>query len=83
MEVGVWVSLKIPFGKRRGSIKFPVAPESMRAVVSTVCFSPCSMIGRRIVLLFHGATSTLSMLREEDVKAASLLKNPVLSVLRG
>ena len=83
MGVEVRVSLKIPLGKRQGSIKFPVAPELMRAVVLTVCFSPCSMIGRRIVLLFHGATSTLSMLREEDVKAASLLKNPVLSVLRG
>ena len=82
MGVEVRVSLKIPLGKRRGSIKFPVAPESMRAVVLTVCFCPCSTIGRHIVLLFHGATSTLSMLREEDVEAASLLKNPMLSVLR-
>ena len=39
-------------------MKFPVAPESMRAVVLTVCFSPCSTIGRRMVLLFCGATST-------------------------
>ena len=83
MGVGVQVSLKIPLGKRRGFIKFPVAPESMRAVVLTVCFSPCSTIERCIVLLFRGATSTLSILREEDVEAASLLKNPVLSVLRG
>ena len=83
MGVGVQVSLKIPLGKRQGSIKFPVAPKSMRVVVSTVCFSPCSMIGRRIVLLFHGATSTLSMLREEDVEAASLLKNPMLFVPQG
>ena len=83
MGVGVRVSLKIPLGKWRGSIKFPVAPKSMRVVVSTVCFSPCSTIGRHIVLLFRGATSTLLMLREEDVKAASLLKNPVLFVLRG
>ena len=77
------MSLKIPLGKRRGSIKFPMAPKLMRAVVSTVCFSPCSTIGRRIVLLFRGATSTLSMLREEDIEVASLLKNPVLSVLQG
>ena len=77
------MSLKIPLGKRQGSIKFPVAPESMRAVVSTVCFSPCSTIGKCIVLLFHGATNTLSMLREEDVEVASLLKNPMLSVLQG
>ena len=77
------MSLKIPLGKRRGSIKFPMASESMRPVVSTVCFSPCSTIGRCIVLLFRGAISTLSMLREEDIEVASLLKNPVLSVLQG
>ena len=39
-------------------MKFPVTPESMRAVVSMVCFSPCSMIGRHMILLFCGATST-------------------------
>ena len=39
-------------------MKFPVAPESMRAVVLMVCFSPCSMMGRCMVLLFRGATST-------------------------
>ena len=39
-------------------MKFPVAPESMRVVVSTFCFSPCSMMGRCMVLLFCGATST-------------------------
>ena len=77
------MSLKIPFGKRRGSMKFPVAPESMRAEVLMVFLSPCSTMGRRMVLLFKGATSTLSMVREEDVKAASLLKNPVLFVYRG
>ena len=58
IEVGVLESLKIPFGRRQGSMKFPVAPESIRAVVLMVCFSPCSMMGRRMVLLFHGATST-------------------------
>ena len=59
-----------------------MAPKSMRAVVLTVCFSPCSTIGRCKVLLFRSAMSTLLILREEDVKAASLLKNPVLSVFR-
>ena len=39
-------------------MKFPVASESIRAVVSMVCFSPCSTIGRHMVLLFCGATST-------------------------
>ena len=83
MGVGIRVSLKIPFGKRRGFMKFPVAPELMRVEVSTVFLSPCSTMGRHMILLFKGATSTLSMVREEDVEAASLLKNPVLFVYRG
>ena len=57
IEVRIQESLKIPLDKRQGSMKFPMAPESMRAVVSTVCFSSCSMMGRCMVLLFHGATS--------------------------
>ena len=40
------VNLKFPFGRRQGSMKFPVALESMRAVVSTVCLIPCREIGR-------------------------------------
>ena len=56
--VGVQENLKIPLDKRQGFMKFLVDPESMRAVVSTVCFSPCSTMGRCMVLLFHGATST-------------------------
>ena len=60
-----------------------MAPKSMRAVVLTVCFNPYSTIGRHKVLLFHSAMSTLSILREENVEAASLLKNPVFSVFQG
>ena len=56
--MGVQESLKIPLDKRQGFMKFLVAPESMRAVVSMVCFGPCSTMGRCMVLLFHGATST-------------------------
>ena len=77
------VNLKIPFGKRRGSMKFPVAPESMRAVVSTVCLIPCREIGRRRVLFPCGATSTWFDAREEDVVATSRFKNPMLSALWG
>ena len=44
-------------------MKLPVAPESMRAVVLTVFLMPCNWTGRHIVLLFKGATSTLSELR--------------------
>ena len=39
-------------------MKFPVAPESMSAVVSTVLFFPCSEIGKLIVQLLGEATST-------------------------
>ena len=56
--MGVREILKIPLGKRQGSMKFPVAPESIKAVVLMVCFSPCSTMGRHMVLLFCGATST-------------------------
>ena len=40
------VNLKIPFGRRRGLMKFPVALESMRAVVSMVCLMPYKEIRR-------------------------------------
>ena len=75
------VNLKIPFGRRQGSMKFPVAPESMRAVVSTVCLIPCREIGRRRVLFSRDATSTWFDARGEDVVAASLFKNPMLFAL--
>ena len=39
-------------------MKFPVAPESMSAVVSTVLFFPCSEMGKLIVLLLGVAIST-------------------------
>ena len=77
MGLATLVSLKVPLGKSHGSRKFPVAPESMRAVVPTVCFSPCSLMGRRIVLLLVGATSTC-LEGEEDVETTPLFKNPVL-----
>ena len=77
------VNLKIPLGRRQGSMKFLVAPESMRAVVSMVCLIPCKEIGRRRILFSHDATSTWFNAREGDVVAASLFKNPVLFALRG
>ena len=77
------VNLKIPFGRRRGLMKFPVAPESMRAVVLMVCLIPCREIGRQRVLFSHDATSTWFDAREEDVMAASLFKNPMLFALWG
>ena len=58
-------------------MKFPVAPESMSAVVSTVLLFPCSKIGKFIDLLLGSATSTQSIKWEEDIKATSLVKNPL------
>ena len=60
------------------SMKFPVAPESISAEVSTILFIPCSKIGKVIDLLLGFATSTQSRVREEDVEASSLFKNPML-----
>ena len=59
-------------------MKFPVAPESMRAEVLTVVVFPCSEIGKVIDLLLGFASSTRSRVREGDVKASSLFKNPKL-----
>ena len=58
-------------------MKFPVAPESMSAEVSTVVFFPCSVMGNVMDLLLV-ATSTQSRVREGDVEASSLFKNPTL-----
>ena len=58
-------------------MKFPVAPESMSTEVLTVLFFPCSVMGNVIDLLLV-ATSTRSRVREGDVEASSLFKNPKL-----
>ena len=59
-------------------MKFPVAPESMSVVVSTVLLFPCSEMGKFIDLLLGSATSTQLIEWEEDVEATSLVKNPLL-----
>ena len=76
--VGRDLSLKMPFGRRRGLMKFPVAPESMSTRMLTVFLRPCRDIGICIVLFFWDTMSTWFNDWEEDVKAASLFKNPVL-----
>ena len=55
-------------------MKFPVAPESMSAVVSTILLFPCSKMGKLIDLLLGMATSTQLIEWEEDVEATSLAK---------
>ena len=57
-------------------MKFPVAPQLMRAVVSTICVPVASLMGRRMVHSFGRATSTWDKLWEGDVEATSLIKNP-------
>ena len=69
---------KLSQERSQRSIKFLVALELMSAEVSTVLFFPCSVIGKVIDLLLGLATSTRSRVREGDVEASSLFKNPML-----
>ena len=78
MGVGSRTKTKLSLERSQRSIKFPVAPESISAEVSTILFFPCSMIGKVIDLLLGLATSTRSRVREGDVEASSLFKNPKL-----
>ena len=52
-------------------MKFLVAPQSMRAAVSTICVPAANLIGRQIVCSFGKATNTWDKLWEEDVEATS------------
>ena len=67
---------KFALDSRPMSMKFPVAPQSMRAVVSTICVPVANLIGRRIVRSLGNATSTWDRSWEEDVEATSHIKNP-------
>ena len=50
------------------SMKFPVVPQSMRAVVSMIWVPVASLMGRRIVHSFGKATSTWDKLWKEDIE---------------
>ena len=78
MGVGSRTRTKLSLERSQRSIKFPVAPESISAEVSTILFFPCSVIGKVIDLLLGFATSTRLRAREGDVEASSLFKNPPL-----
>ena len=82
MGSGRWMRVKLLRERRRTSMKFPVAPESMSAVVSTVLLFPCSEMGKFIDLLLGSATSTRLIEWEEDIEATSLVKNPLLQEWR-
>ena len=58
MGVSSHTRTKLSRERSRRSMKFPVAPESVSAEVSTVLFFPCSEIGKVIDLLLGFATST-------------------------
>ena len=62
---------KLALDRRPTLMKFPVAPQSMRAVVSTICVPVTSLIGRQMVHSFGRATSTWDTSWEEDVEATS------------
>ena len=57
-------------------MKFPVALQSMRAVVLTICVPIANLIGRQIVCSFGKATNTWDKSWEEDVEVTSQIKNP-------
>ena len=78
MGVGSLTKTKLSLERSWRSIKFPVAPESISAEVSMILFFPCSVIGKVMDLLLGVATSTQLRVREGDVKASSLFKNPSL-----
>ena len=62
--------------RRPRSIKFPVAPESINVVVSTICFLMSNLIGKRRVFSLSEATSTWNKDWEGNVKVTSHFKNP-------
>ena len=77
-----WIGLdshcngKLALDRRPMSMKFPVALQSMRAVVSTICVLVASLIGRQTVHSFGRATSTWDKSWEDDVEMTSQIKNP-------
>ena len=52
-------------------MKFPVAPQSTRAVISTICVPLDSLIGIHMVLSFGRAVITWFTVREEYVDGSS------------
>ena len=62
--------------RRRTSIKFPVAPQSTRAVISTVCVPLDSLMGIRMVLSLGRAVITWFTIWEEYVDSSFQAKNP-------
>ena len=62
--------------RRSTSMKFPVAPQSTRAVVSMICIPLDSLMGICMVLSLGRAVITWFMIWEEYVDGSSQAKNP-------
>ena len=62
--------------RRPRLIKFPVAPESIKAVVSMVCFPMSNLTGNQRVLSLSEATSTWDGDWKGNIEVASHFKNP-------
>ena len=75
MGLGRHCRRKLALDKRPMSMKFPVVPQSMRAVVSMICVPVANLIGRRIVHSFGKATNTWDKSWEEDIEVTSQIKN--------
>ena len=58
------------------SIKFPVAPESIRAGVLMICLPRSNLTGKQRVLSLSEATSTCDRDWEGNVEVTSHFKNP-------
>ena len=76
MGLGRRCRRKFALDKRLMLMKFPVALQSMRTVVSTICVPVANLIGRQIVHSFGKATNTWDKSWEEDIEATSQIKNP-------
>ena len=62
--------------RRLTSMKFPVAPQSTRAVVSMICVPLDSLMGIHMVLSLGRAVITWFTIWEEYVDSSSQAKNP-------
>ena len=62
--------------RRPMSMKFPVASQLTRAVVSTICVPLDSLMGIRMVLSLGRAVITWFMIWEEYIDGSSQAKNP-------
>ena len=73
---GSFLRGKLASDRSPRSMKFPVAPEPPRAVVSTISFPTSHLIGNRKVLSLAETTSTWEIFWKGNVEVTSLFKNP-------